>query len=204
MKPASAPMPACIVLAAGFSSRLGRPKALVCIHGRSLLGRLALALNRRWGRGSVTIIVPPRSPLHRPARDHGWRCLSNPARSRGISSSIDRGLRACRWACAVLIVPVDLADIDARDLDRLLRAWRGRRRSVVARDRDGHAAIPLILPHRLFELRHQLRGDSGFRDLLEHLPAGDIRRVRLRGCSRDVDTTQDLQRARRLSRFRND
>jgi molybdenum cofactor cytidylyltransferase len=194
-KPGSSPLPAIIVLAAGLSSRLGQPKALASIHGRSLLQRTAAAL-AGLPPGSIHIVLPPRSPLHKLARRQGWQCIVNPNRSRGLSSSVACGIVRCRQAPALLFLPVDLADMTRADLQRLLRHWRSNRRRVVARDHRGRPVTPLILPLHLYNLRHLLQGDTGLQPLIGALLASDVRRVRLRGARIDIDTPEDLRSAR--------
>ena len=54
--------PDIVVLAAGASIRLGRNKALVRIHGESVL-RIQLAKLSPLTRGKVSVVVPRRSPL---------------------------------------------------------------------------------------------------------------------------------------------
>ncbi len=70
-KPGSPPLPAIIVLAAGLSSRLGQPKALASIHGRSLLHRSAAALAGLPPSSPVDLADMTRADLQRLLRH--WR-----------------------------------------------------------------------------------------------------------------------------------
>jgi molybdenum cofactor cytidylyltransferase len=195
-KPCFPPLPAIVVLAAGFSTRLGRPKALAHIHGRTLLQRTAAAL-ARLPQYTVFAVIPPRSPLRRAALQAGWRCIENADRAQGLSSSVAHGIEHCRYHPAVLLLPVDLAHLKEKDLQRLLRRWRGNRRCIVARDQAGRAVIPLILPRRCFGLSRQLRGDAGLQPLIGLQARGTVRRVRLPSAAADIDTAADLHAARR-------
>jgi molybdenum cofactor cytidylyltransferase len=196
MKATFPPLPVIIVLAAGYSTRLGQPKAQARIHGRTLLQHLANAI-APLRKQAVYIVVPPRSALRQYAKKAGWTCVENPNRARGLSSSVARAIERCPLATAALFLPVDLADLDTRDLQRLLSRWRGNRRRIIARDHEGRAVIPLILPRRLFDLSRLLRGDTGFKDLIAAQERNCVRRVALPSAERDIDTQADLNAARR-------
>lgn len=191
---------AIVVLAAGRSQRLGRPKPLVRLRGRTLLARTLDALVP--GAGPVRVIIPPRSPrLRQMARAHQALAMVNPERHRGLSTSIRRALAASRASAAVLFVPVDLPWLERRDLARLIHRWQGSPRRVIARKIDAtRGGTPLILPRRLFGRAGALRGDQGLKTLLPPLGAGEQRLLDLPSAVEDIDTSIDLTRARRCWR----
>lgn len=196
MKTSLPPLPQIVVLAAGFSTRLGRPKALARIHGRTLLQRTAAALAPVRGC-KVHVVIPARSCLRRLARFAGWTCVENPGRARGLASSVARGIAHCRCAPAILFLPVDLPNLRTRDIKLLLQRWRGNRRRIVARGIDGRAVIPLILPRRLFGMSAALHGDTGLKELIGSLAPDDLRLVRMNSAACDIDTPAELRAARR-------
>jgi molybdenum cofactor cytidylyltransferase len=121
----------------------------------------------------------------------------------GLSSSVRRGITRARYSAAVLLLPVDLADLQRRDIARLIARWRGARRSVVARWVQARAGTPLILPRWLYARARGLAGDRGLRDLVRGLPNDAVSLVMLPSAESDVDTVRDLERARRRVRPRN-
>jgi len=186
------------ILAAGYSRRMGRPKALVRVHGRSLLRRTA-GLLASVAHGSLICIVPPRAARYR-AELRGLRVElhANPDRAQGLASSVRSALKSARYASALLCLPVDLAGLRRSDLQRLLRRWRSAPRLVVARrlGTGARGATPVILPRRYFAAASRVVGDVGLRDFLAGLPAEDLRLIELRSAIDDVDTPADLVRAR--------
>jgi molybdenum cofactor cytidylyltransferase len=171
-----------VLLAAGFSRRLGRPKALVRIRGMGLLER-TLAVLAPLAAASIVVAT----------------FVVNPGRAAGLSSSVRRGLEAARYSSAVLLLPVDLAELRRGDVARLIARWRGSRRAVIARRSGDGAAAPLILPRRLFRQALAIRGDHGLRDLVRGL-GGQVTLVDLSSAEADVDTADDLARLRRRAR----
>jgi len=99
-----------------------------------------------------------------------------------------------------LLLPVDLVDLQRRDIARLIARWRGGRRRVAARRVEAYAAAPLILPRWLYAGALGLTGDTGLRDLVRRLPRDTLSLTDLPSAEVDVDMPQDLERARRRIR----
>jgi molybdenum cofactor cytidylyltransferase len=196
------PVPRVVVLAAGFSARMGKPKALTRVRGVSLIAR-TLRVLAPFATAPIIVVAPPRAARLR-AELRGQRLLvvANPLRSDGLSSSVRRGLRQGRYEAAVLLVPMDLSSLERRDIARLIARWRGARRRVAARRIGAEAAAPLILPRRFYPRALGIAGDVGLKTLVRYLPPGDVALVSLASAAFDVDTPRDLERARRHTRPR--
>ena len=110
-----------VVLAAGFSSRMGRPKLLARIHGVSLLRRTLKAVSSPRS-GQIIAVVPRNAARYRcEALGMKVRWVMNARRAQGLSSSVRRGIAAARYAPAVLLLPADLMHLKNRDLLKLAR-----------------------------------------------------------------------------------
>jgi molybdenum cofactor cytidylyltransferase len=186
-----------VILAAGYSRRMGTPKALARVRGSSLLRRTALLAAPLVG-SPLLVIVPPRAPRYR-AELRGIRaalCV-NSQRAEGLASSVRLGVRRARFAAAVLILPVDLAGLQQRELGLLIARWRARPRRVAARRIGARGATPAILPRRLFAAAARCCGEVGLRDLIAALPSDERVLVALPSAAFDVDTLEELSQARR-------
>jgi molybdenum cofactor cytidylyltransferase len=191
-----------IVLAAGFSTRLGRPKALARVHGVSLL-RSACELAAALKCAKIIAVVPCNSARYRAqARGLDVTFVTNSRRHQGLSSSVRRGIAAARYAPAVLILPVDLGNLNGRELARLIWRWRAAPRGVIARRIGRIGAAPLVLPRRFYPRALRITGDVGLRDLIAQLPADNRALVDMPSAASDIDTPQDLKAARRSFRRR--
>lgn len=189
-----------VVLAAGFSTRLGRPKPLARVHGVSLLRR-TLKVASCFAAGRIIVVIPRNAMRYRiEARGVKVRWAINAERAQGLSSSVRRGIAAARYASAILLLPVDLIHLTGCDLFRLVQRWHSAPRRLLARRIDLSGATPVILPRWLYTRVSTLTGDVGLRDLIGQLPADRRVLVELRSARWDVDTSQDLRDARR--RFR--
>jgi molybdenum cofactor cytidylyltransferase len=194
---APAPKLNIVVLAAGFSSRLGQSKALARIHGVSLLRRtvkLAAALHA----SRIIVVVPPAAARYCTEAQHRDVTLAhNPERTEGLSSSVRCGLKRAWYCSAVLLLPVDLAGLKLNELSRLVRRWQGAPGRIYATQLDTRGGTPLILPKRLFPRALRIVGDMGLRGLLAELPVAHRELVELPSARVDVDTVRDLAAARR-------
>jgi molybdenum cofactor cytidylyltransferase len=194
-----------IILAAGFSSRLGRPKALARVQSTTLLRR-TLTLVASFSPAKIAVVLPPRAARYRiEARGLKVAFAANSGRAAGLSSSVRLGIALARCSPAVLILPVDLATLNPRDVARLISRWRASRRRVIAR-RIGqpggasHGGTPLILPRWLYARALAVTGDKGLRELVSGLPAQHRALLDLPSAALDVDAPSDLRAARRRLR----
>jgi molybdenum cofactor cytidylyltransferase len=126
--------------------------------------------------------------------------VTNRARALGLATSVISGVGASRSSGAVLLLPMDLAELKTADLERLISRWSGSRRRVVARRVGESAVVPLILPRALYPKVREIAGDVGLRNLLAELPANRRTLIDLPSAERDVDTPQELGHARRRNR----
>ena len=193
---ASRPTLRIVVLAAGFSTRLGEPKALARVRGLSLI-RKTVRLLTPLTASAIVVVIPPKATRTRvELRDHRVTFVTNPRRASGLSSSVRRGLTAARSSAAVLLLPVDLAQLKRRDLERMIARWRGARRRVIARRLGKHGGTPLILPRWLYARALGISGDGGLKELVGHLPPENLVLLTLPTAAWDVDTPRDLAHAR--------
>ena len=197
MNAAPLPTPQIVILAAGFSCRLRRPKALARVRASTLLRRI-LILGSRCSPATVIVVVPPRAARYKiEARALKAVFTANRQRAAGLSSSVRHAIAQARYSPALLLLPVDMAVLQDRDLARLISRWRGARRCVIARRIGAHGGIPLILPRWLYPRALAVTGDVGLRELISGLSPRQRVLLDLPSAALDVDTPQDLRAARR-------
>ena len=186
-----------VVLAAGFSSRLGRPKPLARVHGVSLLRR-TLKVASSFGADRIIVVTPRNAARYRiEARGINVRWAVNAQRAQGLSSSVRRGIAAARYASAILLLPADLVHLTRRDLFRLVQRWHSAPRRLIARRINLSGVTPVILPRWLYARASALTGDVGLRELVAQLPADNRVLVDLPSAIWDIDRPQDLRDSRR-------
>ena len=185
---------ACVLLAAGGSRRLGRPKQLLRERGRPLLLR-AVDAARAAAPGAPLIIVlgAHRARLRLVLRRAAPTALvvANSGWAEGLASSLNAGLDAVPSGVrAILVQLVDQPRVDADALRRLLTAWRRRPGAPAAARYENHAGVPAVLPRTSWRAVRALRGDSGARALLRGAHALTL--VDMPEAAVDLDTPEDV------------
>ncbi len=186
-----------LVLAAGASTRMGEPKAL--LRGRdggSFVQNIADAA-RAGGCGGVLVVVgPPHGDAIRRALPPGASAAVNARPERGMLSSVQVGVAALpATATAALVWPVDVPLVEAATVRAILAAAPGKIIVPVHNKRGGH---PLRIPRRLFGAVAALDPEVGLRALLtQH--AAEVERLGVadRHVLVDVDTREDYIRSYR-------
>jgi molybdenum cofactor cytidylyltransferase len=135
-----------IVLAAGSSSRMGRPKAMLETAPRGLtFADAILATLGAAGVSIVRVVVPP--GFLRP----GPSTVVNPEPSQGMLSSIHRGLDAIQGQVdAVLIWPVDHPLVKSATVEAMIAALRAGDPPIVVPTYDGRRGHPVLFAARVF------------------------------------------------------
>jgi CTP:molybdopterin cytidylyltransferase MocA len=181
---------AAVILAAGESRRFGAPKQLALLEGRTLLEHV-LDLAQTAGLRPVVAVVPVwlTRPAAMDAPDLIW--VRNPNPELGMSLSLRLGLAALPpTAGAALVLLGDEPRVPVAHL-RALVAARGSR-PIVASDRDGLLAPPVLLERSAFAAVASLARDTGLRELIRSEP-GLVASVAI-GPVVDIDTPNDLRR----------
>jgi molybdenum cofactor cytidylyltransferase len=190
------PRVACVLLAAGGSRRLGTPKQLVRWHSRPLLVHALGAAHAALPHGPLVVVLGAgalrlRSLVRRTAP--GATVVTNARWAEGLATSLQAGLAAIPLGTrAILVTLVDQPHVDARALQRLLRAWRRKPGVPAAARYDGRAGVPAVLPSRSLQSLRALTGDSGARGLLRG--AAVLTLVDMPEATLDIDTPGDLAR----------
>jgi CTP:molybdopterin cytidylyltransferase MocA len=186
---------AAVVLAAGGSRRLGRPKQVVPWQGEALVRRAArAAVESSCAR--VVVVVGAAEPQVRDALvGLPVDVVSNSDWTEGIASSIRCGVAevARGGEGAVLLVACDQPALTAAHLDRIVGSW-ARGACAVGSRYAGTLGIPALFDRSLFPSLLALRGDAGAKKLLG---AGEVAAVDWAQGAHDVDTPQDLDGAGR-------
>ncbi len=183
-------MIAIVILAAGSSRRLGRPKQMELLAGETLLAR-AVRTATASGLGEVLVVVSATEPAVM-AEAQRLRCevVINEAAAEGMASSIRIAVRALpEAATGMLVMTCDQPAVSAEHL----RVLVGEGGEVVASAYAERRGVPAYFTTQCFAELVNLRGDVGARELLQKSRAVDLEHGEV-----DVDTDAELERARML------
>lgn len=183
-----------LVLAAGGSRRLGRPKQLLPYRGGTLLGHV-LDTARACAFDQLVVPIGGHADDVRAAVDlAGVDVVVNERYGEGCSSSIAAGLAALDPRCAVLVLLLgDQPGVTASTV-RALLAGRGDAPLAVCRYDDGRGH-PLAFGRETFAELAALHGDKGVWRLLDRRAADVVEVAIPCPVPRDIDTARDYEAA---------
>lgn len=192
-------MLAAIILAAGDSTRMGRPKALLPDpDGRPFVARLV----RTFGAAGVRDVIVVTGSLHAAIADAlaadepsiAPTLVNNPQPALGQVSSLWMGLDAAarRGADGMLMTLVDIPLVRASTIEKVIDAWTRSRAPIVrpaVGNRHGH---PVLFDQVVFDALRHAPITEGARAVV-HANADRIVNVQVddEGCLLDVDTPAD-------------
>ncbi len=185
-----------IVLAAGSSSRMGRPKQLLEVDGRPMLEAVVAQANSSRIDEVLVVLGANAEEIRGQVQLGRARVLINPHHQTGMASSLRAGLAALDGQVErAMVILGDQPDISARLIDELLDLQHESGLPAAALSFAGLLHPPVVLRRELWEEVMSLEGDVGCRavirarpELVASLPVPD------RKHPVDVDTPQDYER----------
>ena len=191
-----------VVLAAGRSTRMGRPKALLPAGpaGETFVSRIVRTL-RAGGVDDVVVVAAGLAEeitrvLSR--EEPPPRVVINPEPGRGQFSSLQVGLHAVSrpGVSGMLVTLVDVPLVNAGTIERLLAVHRSTGAPVVRPERQGRHGHPVIFDRSVFgEIGAAPAGSSAKAIIAAHLRASVSVPVAEDGPFRDIDTPAEYARA---------
>ena len=180
-----------VILAAGFSRRLGRPKQAIEIGGENLVER-AVRVAQAASLDPILVVVNAQAVFADRLRAAGCTVVLNEAAMEGLASSIRVGVGAAQIVSGLRGVVLMTCDqIGTRP--EHLRSLYAEPDRIQASCYCGKKGVPAYFPCTSFPELLSLRGDTGARDLLRTAHA-----VQAEESALDIDTEADVTRARQL------
>jgi molybdenum cofactor cytidylyltransferase len=181
-----------LLLAAGSSSRLARPKQLLPYQGQTLLRHAAEVAVASPCRPLVLVTGALHDELLPEVDGLPFHVVRNDNWADGMGGSIAAGLTDLETAAeaprvdAVIVILCDQPLLTDEIIGQLIVQFQATGQPVVASTYAGTQGVPALFSRELFPQLLALRGASGARELLQqyaHLPTVDFP-----GGATDVDT----------------
>lgn len=188
-----------VILAAGESRRMGRPKLLLPFGQETIIQTVIRNVVASSVDRTLVVLGAQRRDIEEKIRGFAVKKVFNRKYPKGMFSSVLCGLGSLpRSARAAVLVLADQPGIPAGVIDSLVASFRRDKKGLVVpvyRKRRGH---PLLLDLKYRREVEMLPPDIGLRGLLRMHPE-DILEVRV-SCPeilRDIDSPGDYRKTRR-------
>ena len=181
-----------VLLGAGSSRRLGRPKQTLRLGDTTVLGwtlrdaekseldRVCVVLGGAADE-AARVIQPKRASV-----------VYNAAYGSGCASSLLAGLDHAGECAAIMMLLGDMPGVDATIIDTVLAAWRADPSWAAVTAYDDGLGHPLVFSADAFPALRALHGDKAVWKLVDAEPEDRVRRVRVRKPRPlDIDTWDD-------------
>lgn len=184
-----------LILGAGESSRMGRPKLLLPFGDATVVGTvigqaLASCVEK------VIVVLGPDFETHRLAiRDYPVEIVRNTRYREGMLSSVKCGLKAVPPAAdAVMVLLGDQPMIKAADMDKLIASYRDSEKEIVVASHGNKRGHPVLFGRKFIGELARYPREASLRDLLQRHPAEILEmKTENNGVLRDIDTEKDYQ-----------
>jgi molybdenum cofactor cytidylyltransferase len=186
---------AAIVLAAGYSRRMGRFKPLLPLGGRPMI-HWGIDLFRTCGVSEIHVVAGYRQETLAPVlAGLDVKTVVNPDFEEGMFSSVKAGIRSLSPECgAFFILPVDIPLVRPATARQLLKCFHTRGAKVVVPCFGEHPGHPPLIARSLAAPILAADGAGGLRAVLARWPADTLQvPVPDRFILQDADSPEDHQ-----------
>ena len=185
-----------VLLAAGGSTRMGRPKQLIEIDGVTLVRRAALAALASPAK-PVVVVLGANAPSIRPQlADLAITVIEYADWADGMGGSLRCGVQTLIAAAphlgAIIVALADQPHFTEKLVGQLLARQRISGKSIVASSHGDHLGPPVLFLRRHFAVLLALSGDAGARSILQ-AHASDVAKLSVPD-EADLDTPADVAR----------
>lgn len=189
-----------VVLAAGRSTRMGEPKQLLRLGGKTLLEQVLENVRAARVTDVVLVLGCAAETIVQQVSVEGVNVVVNEAYQNGMGSSLHVGLSALDpMTDAALIVLADQPFVRPQTYHKIIEQYQQSDAQIVVPTYRGFRGNPVLLDRSVFSEVMALTGDIGCRAIFGDHPDG-IAKVAVDdiGILVDIDDKDDLAKAQRL------
>lgn len=183
-----------IILAAGSSSRLGRPKQLLDYKGKTLLQTVINEALETSCRPVITVLGANAKEIASQHQHDQVNFVINESWENGMASSIVAGLSAMiknnSEIESIIIAVADQAFIKMSNFNNLIEKQKETGKDIIASAYAETIGTPVFFKKRYFEALLSLKGAEGAKKILKQYPQA-VETVVFEHGEIDIDTETD-------------
>jgi len=187
-----------VILAAGFSSRLGFNKLTLKIDGKSVIRRAVEPFIATPSRKVFVVTGFEEDKIRHALHGFSVEYIHNRQYPKGMSTSIKAALSFIQDGDGIFFHLGDKPFIEKRLVMEMVRIFEKRKPSIVVpvhNGMKGHPVLIRIAPY-IREIE-RLTGESGLREIIERHPEDIMHIQGIEGNILDIDTSEDISLLRK-------
>lgn len=159
-----------IILASGFSNRMGRDKLLIEIEGEKMIERVIKSSVKSLL--DEVMIVYRNEEVKKVADKFNIRAIYNANADRGQSEAIKLGIRNAKNSSSYMFILGDQPFINSETIDLLIKEHRKSKSTITIPYYNGKKGMPRILSNIYKDELLGISGDIGGRDIIKRYKKG--------------------------------
>jgi molybdenum cofactor cytidylyltransferase len=182
-----------VVLGAGSSRRLGRPKQTLDFGGQSLLSYVTHDIEAAESLTRIYLVLGGGSEEAQASLDlQRAQIVRNDSYGTGCASSLLAGLDAAGACDAIVMLLGDMPGVSADVIDSVMNAWRDNPTWAAVTEYRGELGHPFVFSAAAFDQLRGLHGDKAVWKIVDNEPVTRVARIAVdRDLPRDIDTWDD-------------
>lgn len=183
-----------IILAAGSSSRLGRPKQLLDYKGKTLLQTVINEALKTDYNPVIVVLGAHAQEIAALHKHNQINIVINENWENGMASSIVAGIsnmiKLNNKIESIIITVADQIFIKKRNFNHLIKKQKETGKNIIASAYDGTIGTPVLFKKDYFEALLSLKGTEGAKNILKQYPH-DLETAFFERGGIDIDTETD-------------
>ena len=189
-----------ILLAAGESTRFGKPKQLLKLKDKYLIEWVLDAAGASRLEKTVLVLGYQYqeiiAALGEKAQHPDLQVVINPDYQKGQSTSLRAGINTIRnkFPSAMFLLG-DQPMLDSETIDTLLEQFWSSDKDICAPVYEGRRGNPVLISQKLYGLLAEIKGDIGARNIIRNHPE-HVEQIQINNplCFMDIDTQSDYDK----------
>ena len=184
-----------IILGAGESSRMGKPKLLLPFGDSTMIGTVISNVLASSVEKAVVVLGSNYESHRQVIKDYPVEIVHNKQYQEGMLSSVQCGLKAVsKTSDAVIVLLGDQPMIQAEEMDQLIESYRDSEKEIAIAIHEKKRGHPILFGRKFINEILGFPQDASLRDILQNHPA-EILEMKTANdrILRDIDTENDYQ-----------
>lgn len=185
-----------VLLAAGASSRLGRPKQLLMFQGKTLLDHAITSAKNSKAKNIVLVVGANEAAIIHSVITSGITVVKNENWEQGMSTSIIAGLQKIQMEEpaieSVIFMACDQPFVTAVLINKLIENYEQIQKPIVASSYGNSVGIPALFDKTIFAAIMTLTGDKGAKKIINQHP-DLVHSIDFPLGNNDIDTLSDYE-----------